>query len=128
MWIRWFNNFKPSTATFNFILWSSSPSKHVFSVLAWQGDFSHSIPSRPSELFTLHAVSNEILRLLWEGPRSIRSDDQNHRTLDAVLNDVDIELIVVGTPSGTHYSFAKAALQAGKHGVSFVGYMRRTRI
>jgi|SRR5882762_9429332 predicted dehydrogenase len=81
------------------------------------------------ELFTLHAV-------LERNPQTAGGKVHDrfevmtkiHRTLDAVLNDVDIELIVVGTPSGTHYSFAKAALQAGKHGVSFVGYMRRTRI
>jgi len=39
-----------------------------------------------------------------------------HRTLDEALNDADIELIIVATPSETHYALAKAALQAGKHG------------
>ncbi len=39
-----------------------------------------------------------------------------HRTLDGVLADKDIELIIIGTPNGTHYEFAKAALNAGKHG------------
>lgn len=39
-----------------------------------------------------------------------------HRTLHSVLDDPEIELIVVGTPSATHYEFAKSALLAGKHG------------
>lgn len=41
-----------------------------------------------------------------------------HRTLEAVLADPEIELIIVGTPNETHYAFAKAALEAGKHGQS----------
>ncbi|RDB22861.1 putative oxidoreductase C26H5.09c [Hypsizygus marmoreus] len=39
-----------------------------------------------------------------------------HRSLEQVLEDPEIELVIVGTPNQTHYSFAKAALQAGKHG------------
>lgn len=39
-----------------------------------------------------------------------------HRTLDQVLDDADVELVIIGTPNQTHYHFAKAALQAGKHG------------
>ncbi|KJA30068.1 hypothetical protein HYPSUDRAFT_126238 [Hypholoma sublateritium FD-334 SS-4] len=38
-----------------------------------------------------------------------------YRSLDDVLADKDIELIIVGTPNETHYEFAKAALNAGKH-------------
>jgi predicted dehydrogenase len=38
-----------------------------------------------------------------------------YRTLDDVLRDPEIELIIVGTPNDTHYKFAKAALDAGKH-------------
>lgn len=39
-----------------------------------------------------------------------------HRTLHAVLEDPNVDLIVVGTPNATHYEFAKSALLAGKHG------------
>lgn len=39
-----------------------------------------------------------------------------YKTLDQVLADKKIELVIVGTPNSTHYDFAKAALQAGKHG------------
>ncbi|KAI0771997.1 oxidoreductase [Trametes elegans] len=38
-----------------------------------------------------------------------------HRTIDAVLADPEIELVVVTTPSETHYELTKKALQAGKH-------------
>ncbi|KAJ7937184.1 hypothetical protein B0H13DRAFT_1944650 [Mycena leptocephala] len=38
-----------------------------------------------------------------------------HNNLDQVLADPEIELVIIGTPSPTHYSYAKAALEAGKH-------------
>ncbi|KAG6880307.1 hypothetical protein C0992_000084 [Termitomyces sp. T32_za158] len=38
-----------------------------------------------------------------------------HRTLEQVLADPEIELVIIGTPNETHYDFAKAALEAGKH-------------
>jgi len=37
------------------------------------------------------------------------------RTLDEMLSDKSINLVVVGTPNDTHYSYAKAALDAGRH-------------
>ena len=39
-----------------------------------------------------------------------------HTTLDDVLNDKELELIVIATPNETHYEFAKKSLEAGKHG------------
>ncbi|KAJ7179858.1 hypothetical protein C8R43DRAFT_870765 [Mycena crocata] len=38
-----------------------------------------------------------------------------HNTLAQVLHDPEVELVVIGTPNPTHYSYAKAALEAGKH-------------
>ncbi|KAH9482820.1 putative oxidoreductase C26H5.09c [Psilocybe cubensis] len=38
-----------------------------------------------------------------------------HRSIDDVVADPEIELVIVGTPNDTHYAFAKAALNAGKH-------------
>jgi len=38
-----------------------------------------------------------------------------HRSLDEVLQDPEVELVIIGTPNDTHYEFAKAALHAGKH-------------
>jgi scyllo-inositol 2-dehydrogenase (NADP+) len=37
------------------------------------------------------------------------------RTLEEILNDPDVDLVVVNTPNSTHYDYAKKALQAGKH-------------
>ncbi|KAF8481349.1 NAD(P)-binding protein [Gautieria morchelliformis] len=34
---------------------------------------------------------------------------------EEVLADSEVELVVIGTPNATHYPFAKAALEAGKH-------------
>ena len=39
-----------------------------------------------------------------------------YTSLDDVLNDKEIELIVIATPNETHYEFAKKSLGAGKHG------------
>ncbi len=37
------------------------------------------------------------------------------RSLEELLNDEAVELVIVNTPSATHYEFAKKALKAGKH-------------
>jgi predicted dehydrogenase len=37
------------------------------------------------------------------------------RSLDEMINDEAIELVIVNTPNATHYDFAKKALLAGKH-------------
>lgn len=41
-----------------------------------------------------------------------------HRSLEDVLSDSAIELVIIGTPNDTHYEFARAVLEAGKHGKS----------
>ena len=73
------------------------------------------------ELFKLHAV----LERKPEGPGGklqarfgpeAADGVKIHNTLDAVLADPEIELVIVGTPSETHYEFAKQVLEAGKHG------------
>ncbi len=38
-----------------------------------------------------------------------------YRSLEEVLNDQNIDLVIVNTPTNTHYEFAKKALEAGKH-------------
>lgn len=38
-----------------------------------------------------------------------------YRSLDEVLNDASVELVVVNTPTNTHYDFTRQALLAGKH-------------
>ena len=37
------------------------------------------------------------------------------RTLDEMLSDKSINLVVVATPNDTHYSYTKASLEAGRH-------------
>lgn len=41
-----------------------------------------------------------------------------HRSLDALLEDKSIDLVVISTPSGNHFEAAKQALAAGKHVVA----------
>lgn len=40
-----------------------------------------------------------------------------YRSLEEILADDAIELVVVNTPTGTHFDFAKRVLEAGKHAV-----------
>ncbi|HYI76708.1 MAG TPA: oxidoreductase [Chryseolinea sp.] len=37
------------------------------------------------------------------------------RTVDEVISDSDIELVVINTPNDSHYQFATKALESGKH-------------
>lgn len=37
------------------------------------------------------------------------------RTLDDVLNDPEVELVIVNTPNTTHFEYATKSLEAGKH-------------
>jgi len=72
------------------------------------------------ELFTLHAV-------LERSPTSpggkakqrfgpaINDAVKIYTTLDDVLADDEVELIIVGTPNATHYAIVKRCLEAGKH-------------
>ncbi len=40
-----------------------------------------------------------------------------YRSLDEILNDESIELVIVNTPTNTHYEYSKKVLLAGKHAV-----------
>ena len=70
-----------------------------------------------SDIFTLHSV-------LERNPKSeggkvnerFGTSVKIYRTLGDVLKDPDVELVIIGTPNETHYPFAKALLEAGKHG------------
>jgi len=39
----------------------------------------------------------------------------SYNSIEEILNDGGIELIIVNTPNFTHFDFARQALQAGKH-------------
>lgn len=40
---------------------------------------------------------------------------KTYRTIEALLTDSEIELVIINTPNNTHYNFAIQALNAGKH-------------
>ncbi|RYY87956.1 MAG: oxidoreductase [Chitinophagaceae bacterium] len=58
------------------------------------------------------------LAAVWERSRKIAAatypEIRSYDTLEALLADDSIELVVVNTPNYTHYEYAKAALLAGK--------------
>src|ERR1044071_2699711 len=61
--------------------------------------------------FKLHGV--------WERTKELARQKypevKTYRSLEALLADEAIELVVVNTPNYTHFEYAKKALQAGKH-------------
>ena len=56
-----------------------------------------------------------ILKRTGDEPRAAYPDVRIARTLDDLLKASDVELIVVATPTTTHFEIAAAALAAGKH-------------
>lgn len=57
----------------------------------------------------------------WERSKQQIGQDyenvQSYPSLEAVLQDSSIELVVVNTPTFTHYDYTKQALLAGKHAI-----------
>ncbi|HWJ91831.1 MAG TPA: Gfo/Idh/MocA family oxidoreductase [Flavisolibacter sp.] len=56
---------------------------------------------------------------VWERTKNLASekypDVKTYRTLEELLADNAIELVIVNTPNYTHYDYAKRALTAGRH-------------
>ncbi len=56
---------------------------------------------------------------VWERTKNLGEDKypgvKTFRTLEAMLADANIELVIVNTPSITHYDYTKQAILAGKH-------------
>ena len=56
---------------------------------------------------------------VWERSKNLAQekypDVKTFRTLEDMLADDLIELVIVNTPNATHYDYAKKALEAGKH-------------
>ncbi|KAI0921381.1 hypothetical protein AcV7_008336 [Taiwanofungus camphoratus] len=72
------------------------------------------------ELFTLHAV----LERKPTGPGGkiaarfgpeVAQGVKIYRDYEEVLGDSELGLVIISTPSGTHYDLARRALEAGKH-------------
>jgi scyllo-inositol 2-dehydrogenase (NADP+) len=59
------------------------------------------------------------LYAVWERSKNLAAEKYpgviTYRTLDEMLADKNIELVIVNTPNYTHYEYAKKALMAGKH-------------
>ncbi|WP_134089716.1 Gfo/Idh/MocA family oxidoreductase [Olivibacter sp. XZL3] len=57
----------------------------------------------------------------WERSKKLIQQDYpgvaSYPSLDAILEDESIELVIVNTPTGTHYDFTRQVLEAGKHAV-----------
>lgn len=56
---------------------------------------------------------------VWERSKNLAQEKYpgviTYRTLEELLRDDNVELVIVNTPNYTHYEYAKKALQAGKH-------------
>ena len=56
---------------------------------------------------------------VWERSKNLAAEKypevKTYRTLEDMLADYSVELVIVNTPNATHYQFAKKALEAGKH-------------
>ncbi len=56
---------------------------------------------------------------VWERSKNIAEGKypgvKTYRSLESMLHDPSIELVIVNTPNATHFQFAKEALQANKH-------------
>ena len=56
---------------------------------------------------------------VWERTKNLAAEKypavKTYRTLEDMLADDSVELVVVNTPNYTHYEYAKKALEAGKH-------------
>lgn len=63
------------------------------------------------EGFELKAVTERTQKKAHHQYPNIKS----HDSVDALIHDQEIELVVVNTPNNTHFEFAMQAIQAGKH-------------
>ncbi len=58
---------------------------------------------------------------VWERTKSeslaLYPNIRIYRSIDEILADDSIELVVVNTPTATHFDFAKKVLEAGKHAI-----------
>lgn len=67
----------------------------------------------------IHVHSGFNFYAVWERSKNLAveryPDVITYRTLDELLADEKVELVIVNTPNYTHYEFASRALGAGKH-------------
>lgn len=67
----------------------------------------------------LHVHEGFSFYAVWERTKNLAQEIypgvKTFRTLDELLSDPAVELVIVNTPNVTHYEYTKKALQAGKH-------------
>lgn len=67
----------------------------------------------------LHVSPNFQFYSVWEREKNLASQIYPGvrvvRTLEELLADEDVELVIVNTPNYTHFDYARRALEAGKH-------------
>lgn len=67
----------------------------------------------------LHVMDEFELYGVWERSKNMAQEKypgvKTFRTLEDLLADPKVELVIVNTPNYTHYEYAKKALLAGKH-------------
>ncbi len=67
----------------------------------------------------IHLHPGYNLYAVWERSKNLAAEKypgiKTYRSLEELLNDNAIELVVVNTPSFTHFDYAKKSLLAGKH-------------
>ena len=67
----------------------------------------------------LHALPGFDLYSVWERDKDLASAlyprVRTRRSIEELLQDKDVDLVIVNTPNYTHYDYAKKALLAGKH-------------
>ena len=67
----------------------------------------------------IHVHPGFTLSAVWERTKDLAQKKfpgiKTFRSLEDLLSDPDIELVIVNTPNYTHYEYARKALLAGKH-------------
>lgn len=83
------------------------------------GILSYGMSGRVFHAPFIHANEDFELRAATErSTKKIQSDYPgviSYDTIDELIQDPEIELVIVNTPNNTHYEYAKQALLAGKH-------------
>lgn len=73
---------------------------------------------------TFHApflVNNKLYRLVSVLERNKQESKEKYpfvklvRSIDEMISDPEIDIVIITTPNDTHFPYAKAALEAGKH-------------
>ena len=67
--------------------------------------------NRPEKIKVKTIYQRNLQKFSWEKIPNVEYTDD----LEKILRDSEIDVVVVNTPSGAHYSMAKKVLEAGKH-------------